>query len=241
MNAPRIRYQRVVLKVSGESLGSSGSSLDLDRITGVAESIIAIRAAGVAVTVVVGGGNIFRGTQNDSGKIEPARADHAGMAATGVNAILLQAVIQGMDAAAEIFSRGPCTGIGTPYDDGSLRRALDEGTVGIIAGGMGVPGISTDVPAVRAAIDTKASVVIMSKFGTKGVYDSDPRVNPDAVFMPVLTASEALTRDLRVMDTQALALAREFNKIIHVVPASDAKNVQYAVEGVEIGSVIHPR
>lgn len=236
----RSSYRRVVLKVSGESLAGEHSPVDPVRFAEVASSIKAICSANVSVTVIVGGGNIFRGGQV-RWRIDGDTADAAGMTATGVNALLLTGALESVQVRTEIFSRGPCGAIGSPYSAERLCHALDHGTVAIIAGGMGVPRISTDVSAVHAAIDTEADVVIMAKHGTDGVYDSDPRANPDAVFMPTLIASDALTRGLEIMDQSALRLALGSKKMIHVVPAGDARHVQSAVEGQPIGSVIYPR
>jgi uridylate kinase len=224
------RYRRIVLKLSGESLGSR-TALDLDRMTEAAQAIATVRSLGVAVTVIVGGGNIFRGPQ----------ADAVGMAATGVNALLLDGVLDRIGVPTQIFSRGPCTGIGVPYNREELRATLTEGHVALLAGGMGVSGFSTDVPAVHAAIDTTAEVIVMAKHGVDGVYTADPRHDPGARFIGRLSASDALNRKLRVMDASALTLARDHTKYIHVVPADDPNSVRLAIEGKEIGTVIDPR
>jgi uridylate kinase len=233
------RYRRIVVKVSGESL-CSRTALDLDRMMDVAQSIAFISSMGVTVTVIVGGGNIFRGARADAWHLERHQADAVGMAATGVNALLLDGILNQIGAATQIFSRGPCTGIGVPYEREELLATLREGHVALLAGGLGISGFSTDVSAVHAAIDTSAEVVIMSKHGIDGVYDADPRSNPDATFLPSLTASDALSKNLQVMDSTALMLALKHQKYIHVVPASESNNVRYAVEGKEMGSLIYP-
>jgi uridylate kinase len=233
-------YRRIVLKVSGESLGSS-TPHDIDRMTEAAQAIAVARHLGVTVTVIIGGGNIFRGAQAAAWGIERPLADAAGMAATGVNALLLDGILTRLGVPVQIFSRGPCTGIGTPYNREELRSTLMDGRVALLAGGMGVSGFSTDVPAVHAAIDTTADVIIMAKHGVDGVYTADPGHEPNARFIARLTATEALERKLRIMDSSALTLARDHHKYIHVVPADDANSVRHAIEGKEIGSVIDPR
>jgi uridylate kinase len=233
------RYRRIVLKVSGESLGSH-TALDIDRVTEAAQAIAAVRGLGVTVTVIVGGGNIFRGAQAATWEMERPLADAVGMAATGVNALLLDGVLARLGVPAHIFSRGPCTGIGTPYNREEFRATLNDGQVALLAGGMGVSGFSTDVPAVHAAIDMTAEVILMAKHGVDGVYTADPKHVPDARFMARLSATEALERKLRVMDASALTLARDHGKCIHVVSADDPNSVRLAVEGKEIGSVIDP-
>jgi uridylate kinase len=196
---------------------------------------------GISMAVIVGGGNIIRASQGAAWRLSRAQADEAGMYATGFNALLLANNLENIGVAEQIFSRGAAGGIGIPYDIPELRSVISDGQVAIIAGGAGVRGTSTDVPAVQAADDTKADVVIMAKNRVDGVYDADPRHNPDAKFIPELTASEALEMKLRVMDSGAMRLARICNKPIHVVAASDPNSIRYAIEGKEIGSIIHPR
>jgi uridylate kinase len=206
----------------------------------IAQVIMSIHMMGVSATVIVGGGNIFRGTQAGAWHLDRQHADRIGMAATGVNALLLHGSLMSMGVPAQIFSRGPCTGIGSPYNLERLRAVLVEGGIPILAGGMGISGFSTDVPAVYAAIDTHAEVIIMAKHGTDGVYDADPVEHPDARLIPELTASDALASKLGVMDSAALTLALDFGKLIHVVAAKDPNCVRLAVEGKEIGSIIQP-
>jgi uridylate kinase len=235
------RYRRIVLKVSGESLGSPGAQLEPLRFAESAQSIAELRDMGVSVTVVVGGGNIFRGRDALEWDLDQDTADEAGMAATGVNAKLLAGKLRARDVPLQIFSRGTASGAGLPYEPVHMRTLLAGGQVAIIAGGSGETGHSTDLPAIQAAIDTGAEVVIMSKHGVQGVHDADPRLAPDAKLVPELTASDALRRNLAVMDSAALILARDNGKLIHVIGAEVPDGVRHAVEGKEIGSVIYPQ
>jgi uridylate kinase len=234
------RYRRIVLKVSGESLSSPGAPLDSVRFGEVGQSIAELWDMGIATTVVVGGGNIFRGGRAATFNLDRVTADKIGMIATGVNAQLLAGALSTKSVPHQIFSRGAATGIGVPYDTTQLRKLLADGQVAILAGGSGEPGHSTDLPAVQAAIDACADVVVMSKHGIDCVFDADPKETPDARPLAELTVSDALRWNLGVMDSAALALARENGKLIHVVPASDPNSVRYAIEGKQIGSVIYP-
>ncbi|MCO5993968.1 amino acid kinase family protein [Actinoallomurus rhizosphaericola] len=234
------RYRRLVLKVSGESLGSRDAPLDPERMGEVAQSVAAIRAMGVVVTLIVGGGNIYRGAQATRWHLDRPQADAVGMAATAVNALLLDGMLDTMGVPAHIFARGPASGSGNLYHREEVRSVLARNEVVILAGGMGVSGFSTDVPAVHAAIDTMADVIVMAKHGVDGIYEKDPRRHSDARFLPSVTASEALRRNLRIMDASALTLARDHGKTIHVVGAADPNAVKYAVEGKEIGSIVQP-
>jgi uridylate kinase len=207
----------------------------------VAQSIASINSMGISMTVIVGGGNIFRANQGPSLRLSPDQADDLGMYATGFNAQMLAFNLSNMGVPVQIFSRGVAGGLGISYDIPELRSVISNGQVAIIAGGSGKRGTSTDVPAVQAAYDTGADVVIMAKNRVDGVYAADPQDYPDAKFLPELTASEALEMKLRVMDRGAMKLARSCNKLIHVVGAKDPNSIRYAIAGEEIGSRIHPR
>jgi uridylate kinase len=234
------RYKRIVFKVSGESLSAPSAQLDLVRVREVAQSIGELREMGVAITVVVGGGNIIRGSQADDLKLDRVTADEIGMTATALNAQFLAGFLHSNGVPCQIFSRGTASGVGVPYDSVRMRELLAAGQVAIVAGGSGRPGHSTDLPAVQAAIDTCAEAIIMAKHGTEGVCEADPKYMPDARVLPELTASDALRWNLAVMDTDALELARDHGKCIHVVGGSNPHNVRYALEGQHIGSVVYP-
>lgn len=236
----KARYKRIVLKVSGESLGTPPAQLDLGRIREVARSIADLRDMGVAITVVVGGGNIMRGSQAVEVGLDRVIADEIGMTGTGLNAQLLDGFLRGSGVPCQIFSRGTASGIGIPYDPARMCELLADGHVVIVAGGSGQTGHSTDFPAVQSAIDTRAEAIVMAKHGIEGVCEADPKDVPDARVIPELTASDALKWNLRVMDTDALELARDHDKCILVVGASNPHYVRYALEGKQIGSVVYP-
>ena len=234
-------YDRIVIKISGESLGDY-NLLEPKRFAPVAQMIAAVHSMGVTVTVVVGGGNIFRGTLADQWELEREQADAVGMAATGVNVLILQGLLRNLGLLPAVFSRGPAGGIGQPYDCDHVRASLEKRAIVLLAGGLGVPGISTDVAAVEAAIDTEAPAVIMSKHDVDGIYTSDPHgpYGTDAVHIPALTASEALERELQVTDAAALRRARAHGKLIHVIPAADTFAPCDVLQGKEIGSRVIP-
>ena len=229
-------YKRVAIKLSGESLGR----INRRRTSQAAQTIAAIHASGVAQAVVLGGGNFFRAEDGREWGMDPFEADVAGMIATALNAQLLQGTLRAMGVPTHIFSRGPASSVGTPYSREDVLEALDTGHVVLVAGGMGIPGISTDVPAVHAAIDMGAEAVIMAKHGVDGVFSADPQLNPDAEFLPQVTASEALTQRLSIMDAAALDIALKHGVQIHVINAKDPANIQYVIAGKEIGSVVLP-
>lgn len=229
-----------MLKISGESLGPN-ENLDLERFTGFAEQIETIHRSGVAIAVVVGGGNIFRGPQGPEWGLDGAEADEVGMVATAVNAMLLRGLCQSRGVPVDIFSRGPCVGVGRPWEHHAVRESLEGRRVVLLAGGLGIPGMSTDVPAVHVAVETYADAVIMAKYGVDGVYDADPRIVPTAQLFPTIAASQALHERLEVIDLAALTLALEHNVLVHIVPASDDEGFTRVVFGEALGSIILPK
>lgn len=232
-------YSRVVVKVSGESLGAS----DPAGVWDVSKSLVDAYSLGVDLGLVVGGGNYVRGNQASEWGVERDMLDRSGMIATGLNAWNLAMVLRASGVPARIFGRGPCASIELPYSSEAVRSSLDNREVVIIAGGMGTPGISTDVAAVHLAGDVRADAVIMSKSGVDGVYDQDPHGgrNPLARKLPNLDASAALEMGLNIMDREALLLAIEHRAQIRVVPADNSTALCDVLTGATIGSTVHPR
>jgi uridylate kinase len=236
-------YDRIVIKISGESLGEYSQLGNSQRFAATAQMIAAVHSMGVATTVVAGGGNIFRAALADKYGLTRKQADEVGMAATGLNVLILQGLLSNLGLVPAVFSRGPAGGIGHPYDREHVQASLQNGAIVLLAGGLGKSGISTDVAAIEAAIDTGTPAVIMSKHGVDGVYTSDPRDPQDgteASFIPDLTASEALEQRLQVTDAASLHRARDHGKLIHVVSAAETYAPRYLLEGKEIGSRIIP-
>ncbi len=231
-------YRRVILKVSGESLGSE-QPIDPLRIKETACAIANVRRLGVSTVVVVGGGNLFRQARGAEFGLESAKADEVGMLATGLNALLLAGALEAEQVPAHVISRGPCSGIGRRWQADDVRQLLDEGAVVVLAGGSGESGTSTDAPAVQCAIDVGADAVVMAKFGVEGVYDRDPRTD-NARLLRIVTASMAISEQLAVMDRAALVLAREYRIPLHVIPARCVDGFAQVLAGVTLGSVIVP-
>jgi len=202
-------YNRVLLKLSGEALmGSASFGIDVSVVDRVAREIIAVRSGGVDVAVVIGGGNIFRGVSTAAEGMERAVADQLGMLATVMNAIALGSALRAQGEPAVVMSAVPMDAICEPYTRDKALDHLSAGRIVIFAAGTGSPFFTTDTAATLRAAETKCDVVIK---GTKvdGVYSADPVKDPNAERFEVLTHDEVLVRDLRVMDTTAIALARD--------------------------------
>jgi uridylate kinase len=231
--------RRVVIKLSGESLASDR---DFAMYHGIADQLAKIRHAGIDVAVVVGGGNLFRGSRDSKAlRIPQAQGDRIGMYATGFNGMIIAALCEERQIQVAEITRGPCVGFGIPNATTSqVRAALSEGAVPIISGGLGEPGLSTDGPAVKLGIDIDADAVIMAKHGVSGAYTADPRKEKSARPIGVIKASEAIADGLAVVDQYALELCRDSRTAIHIIGAADPRDLYRASRGDRLGSLIMP-
>ena len=203
------RYKRVLLKISGEALmGDREFGLDPATIARVADELKAVHRIGVELCLVIGGGNIFRGIQVSSQGIERATGDYMGMLATVMNSLAVQAALEQRDIATRVLSAIPMASVCEPYIRRRAVRHLEKGRIVIFAAGTGNPYFTTDTAAALRASEMDCDALMK---GTKvdGVYSDDPVRNPDAERYETLTYMEVLSRDLKVMDASAIALARE--------------------------------
>jgi uridylate kinase len=239
------RYTRVVLKVSGEALaGERGWGVDPASLAHAAGEILAVHELGVQVAVVIGGGNYFRGRMADGWGIGRAEADNIGMLATVMNALMMRGVLTGssddssMDV--RVMTAVPMNSVAEPFIRLRAIRHLEHGAIVLLAGGIGQPYVTTDYPAVQRALELGADTLLVAKRGVDGVYDDDPNKNPDARRYTELTYSEALTKNLKVMDTSAFVLANEQNLLMHLFDVAATGAMRALCEGSEIGTRIIP-
>ncbi|MGH3103571.1 MAG: UMP kinase [Gaiellaceae bacterium] len=231
-------FGRVLLKLSGEALmGEREYGIDLATVESVAAEIAAVRASGVEMAVVVGGGNIYRGMKAAAEGMDRATADYAGMLATVLNALALQDQLERQGADTRVLSAIEVSEVAEPYIRRRAIRHLEKGRVVIFAAGTGNPFFTTDTAAALRALETGAEAILMAKHGVAGVYDGDPRSEPNAEFLPRLTHLEAIERGLRVMDTTALSLCMENGLPIRVFELAPG-NVQRIVSGEQVGTLI---
>lgn len=211
-----IKYKRVLLKVSGEALmGGLQFGHDYNTVKGIADDIKEVIDLGVEVCVVVGGGNIYRGVNASQLGIERAAADYIGMLATVINALALQNVMEATDIHTRVLSAISMTKICEPYISRRARHHMEKGRVVIFAAGTGNPFFTTDSAAVLRAVEMNCDLILK---GTQvdGVYNDDPKKNPNAIKYDNITYTEVIRDDLQVMDIAAIALARENNIPIKV-------------------------
>jgi uridylate kinase len=231
-------FQRVLLKLSGEALmGEEEYGLDLHRIEQIADEIVDVQRQGIEIALVVGAGNIYRGMEAAAEGMDRATADYAGMLATVLNALALQDVLERRGAITRILSALGIPEVAEPYIRRRAIRHLEKGRVVIFAAGTGNPFFTTDTAAALRALEIGAWAILMGKNAVEGVYDGDPRVDPNAEFIPELTHLEAIERGLRVMDTTALSLCMDNRLPIYVFALADG-NIKRVALGERVGTII---
>ena len=234
-------YKRVLLKISGEALaGDKHTGLDFEVIGQVCDVIKECLDMGVQVGLVVGGGNFWRGAKNSGGAMERTRADHMGMLATVMNCLAVADVCEQKGIPVRVQTAIEMRAVAEPYIRSRAIRHLEKGRVVIFGAGTGNPYFSTDTAAVLRAAEIDADVILLAK-NVDGVYDSDPRVNPEAKLLRDITYQEVQERDLKVMDASAITICRE-NKVpcIRVFGLDDPQNILRVIEGDMMGTVVHP-
>ena len=232
------KYKRVLLKLSGEALmGSQSFGIDAAVPLRLAEEIRPVYEAGVEVAVVVGGGNIYRGVQGAANGMDRAQGDNMGMLATVINALALQDTFEkaGMDC--RVMSAIEMRQIAEPYIRRRAIRHLEKGRITIFAAGTGNPYFTTDTGAALRACEINAEI-LMKATNVDGVYDSDPRKNPDAKKFDTITYSDVLNRDLKVMDATATALCRDNKMPIMVFDINEPGCFERAVSGQNVGTTV---
>jgi uridylate kinase len=234
------RYRRVVVKLSGEALaGPAGTGADPASLARVANEVLSLHQLGVQVAVVVGGGNYFRGRMADGWGISRAEADNIGMLGTVMNALMLRGALTARtDTDVRVMTAVPIHSVAEPFIRLRAVHHLDRGMIVLLAGGIGQPYVTTDYPAVQRALELDADALLVAKQGVDGVYDSDPKLNPDAVRFTSLTYDEAIAAGVRVMDTSAFVLANEQGLTMHVFDVAAVGVMRDICEGVEHGTRI---
>jgi uridylate kinase len=236
--APKQGWNRVLLKLSGEALaGGGGLGVDPDVVDSIAKQIKDVVDAGTEVCVVIGGGNYFRGAQLQERGMERARADYIGMLGTVMNCLALQDFLERRGVATRVQTAISMGQVAENYIPRRAVRHLEKGRVVIFGAGLGQPFFSTDSAAVQRALENDCQVVLMAK-SIDGIYDADPRQNPNAIKYDEVTYDEVLAKDLKVADASAIGLARENNLPIVVFDLTVSGNIARAVAGERIGTLV---
>lgn len=231
-------YKRVLLKLSGESLaGDQGYGIDPVTINNIAHEIKEVVDMGIQLALVIGGGNIFRGLAASSKGMDRASADYMGMLATVINSLAMQDALEKLGVSTRVQSAIAMQEVAEPYIRRRAMRHLEKGRVVIFGAGTGNPYFTTDTAASLRAMEINAEVILK---GTKvdGVYTSDPKKNPDAVKIPVLSYIEVLKKGLQVMDATAISLCMDNKLPIIVFDLTTGGNIKKVISGEEVGTIV---
>lgn len=231
------KYKRILLKISGEALsGDKGHGFEADSLVKVARQIKAVSDLGVEVGIVVGGGNIWRGRQ--SMNIDRTAADYMGMLATVINALAVSEslISEGVDAV--VLTSLAITGVGEPFNFKNVDKYLKEGKIVVFGGGTGNPYFSTDTGASLRAVEIGADALLLAK-NIDGIYDSDPKINPNAKKFDEISYDEYVSLGLKAMDTSAVIMCKENGMKVHAFGLKEENSIMKAITGDREGTVIY--
>ncbi|MDR0990352.1 MAG: UMP kinase [Propionibacteriaceae bacterium] len=228
-----------MLKLSGEAFGGGQLGVDPEIVSAVARQIADVAESGVQVCVVVGGGNFFRGSQLQDGGMDRARADYIGMLGTVMNSLALQDFCEKIGLETRVQTAITMGQVAESYIPRKAIRHMEKGRVVIFGAGTGMPFFSTDTVAAQRALEVGCQVILMGKNGTDGVYDSDPRTNPQAQMFDQLTYDEFLTQNLKAADATAISMARDFDLPMIFFNLDVPGNIARVVAGEPIGTRLH--
>ena len=233
------KYKRVVLKLSGEALaGSQGYGIDPVTVDVISKQVVEVAKKGIQVAIVVGGGNIWRGLSGKAKGMDRVSADYMGMLATVMNALALQDAIEKNGVVTRVQTAITMQQVAEPYIRRRAIRHMEKGRVVIFGAGTGNPYFSTDTTAALRAAEIDADAILMAKNGVDGVYDSDPKVTPDARMYTHLSFLDVIQKQLGVMDATATTLCMNNNIPIVVFNIDTKGNIVAACSGEEIGTLV---
>ncbi len=233
-----LKYHRILLKLSGESVaGSEGVGISLDAVDRLTEQIKQVRDAGVALGLVVGGGNIVRGATAAQGGMDRVSADYMGMLATVINALAIQDMLEKKGVENRVLTAIRMEQLAEPYIRRRALRHLEKGRVVLFAAGTGNPYFSTDTAAVLRAIEMEAELIIKAT-KVDGVHSADPLTDPTAELIPEISFLEVMTRELGVMDTTAISLCKDNDLPVVVLNIQRPGAVLAAARGDRVGTLI---
>jgi len=233
-----LAYRRVLLKLSGESLaGDRGFGIDFGVVTRLAAELQQIHALGASIGLVLGGGNIVRGTTASQQGMDRVSADYMGMLATVINALAMQDILERTGIETRVMTAIRMEELAEPYIRRRAQRHLEKGRVVLFAGGTGNPYFSTDTAAVLRALEIEADLLIKAT-NVDGVYSADPKLHPEAEFLPEVSFQDAIVRGLRVMDANAFGLCKENKLPIVVMNVNQDGAIARVLQGERVGTLV---
>ena len=235
-----MKYNRILLKLSGGALSSENKDIfNKGALEHITDQIINASNAGVEVSILVGGGNIFRGKTAEEWEIERAEADNIGMLATIINSLIIRgALTTKTDKDVRVMTSIPINSVAEPYIRLKAIKHLENGAIIILGGGIGQPFVTTDYPSVQRAIEIRADVVLMAKDGTDGVYTNNPNTTHFAKKYKSLNSADAVHKDLHVADSSAFILANEYGMPMYVFDFMETDSILRICAGENIGTYI---
>lgn len=236
-----MRYKRVLIKLSGGALADKeGNNFGTEELDHIAGEIISIVNMGIEVSLVVGGGNIFRGSLADTWGIERVEADSIGTLGTIINSLMLRGVLKSKtDKEVRVMTSIPVSTVAEPYIRLRAVHHLDKGYIVIFGGGNGQPFVTTDYPSVQRAIETNSEAILVAKQGVDGVFTSDPKRNKKAKMYHNLNYDDVVTNNIKVMDQSALLLARDYKLPVHIFNFDQAGIMEKICSGQKRGTLIN--
>ena len=229
------KYQRIILKISGEALSGNGQNIDFDVVRRGAKQVVEVNNLGVAVAIIVGGGHIWRGRHGRD--MDRVTADHMGMLATVINSLALQDALEALGVSARVQTAIEMRQIAEPFVRRRAMRHLEKGRVVIFACGTGNPYFTTDTATALRAAEMEADLILLAK-NVDGIYDSDPKENSNAVRYNDISYMEVIERELKAMDTTAITLCMENDIPIMVFALAEENSIVRAVLGEQLGTLI---
>ncbi len=231
-----IKYKRVLLKLSGEALaGKKGTGVDVETVGKICDKVKEIVEMGVQVAIVVGGGNFWRGRNGH--QMERTTADYMGMLATAMNGLALQDALEARGVFTRVQTAIEMREIAEPFIQRKAEKHLNRGRVVVFACGTGHPFFTTDTAAVLRAIEIDADIILLAKT-VDGVYNDDPKINSNAKKYEEVSYMEVLEKDLKVMDSTAIAMCRDNKMPLLVFGIEDPENIVRAIKGEKIGTIV---
>nr|WP_201713968.1 UMP kinase [Rossellomorea arthrocnemi] len=237
----KMGYKRVLIKLSGGALADNGgNSFGTAELEHIANEIMSIVDLGIEVSLVVGGGNIFRGSLADTWGIERVEADSIGTLGTIINSLMLRGVLKSKtDKEVRVMTSIPVPTVAEPYIRLRAVHHLDKGYLVIFGGGNGQPFVTTDYPSVQRAIETNSDAILVAKQGINGVFTSDPKRDKEAKMYQTLNYDDVVLNNIKVMDQSALLLARDYNLPVHIFNFDQVGIMRKICSGQKWGTLIN--
>jgi uridylate kinase len=239
----QMRYNRILVKLSGGAIaGHKEWGFDPNALNHIADEVLSLHRVGIQVSIVVGGGNIFRGELGEEWGIERAEADNIGMIATVANSLMLRGVLEARgDSKVRVMTAIPMNTVAEPFIRLRAVRHLEYGYIVVMAAGTGNPFVTTDYPSMQRALEIRAEALLVAKHGTDGIYTGDPRRDPGARRYRVIEYDTVIRQNLRALDQSAVLLARDHSLPIHVFDFDTSGAMSRICEGEDVGTLICSR